>query len=84
MEQNQAHQPHQKKRFSEEEALDKVEKKIDHTMGKIMNKGIFNKIFNHKIVKNILNSHIVNDGNHKVQPYLTTIFTVVGRISLVT
>jgi len=36
MEQN--HQEHQKKHFSEEETLDKVERKIDHTMEKVMNK----------------------------------------------
>jgi len=31
------HQEHQKKRFSEEATLDKVEKKIDHSMEKLMN-----------------------------------------------
>ena len=78
------HQEHQKKHFSEEATLDKVEKKIDHSMQKIMNKWIFAKFLNHKIVKNILGNHFVNDANHKVQPYLTTIFTIVGRISLIT
>jgi len=34
---HQEHQTHQKKRFSEEETLDRVEKKIDYTMEKIMN-----------------------------------------------
>lgn len=78
------HQEHQKKHFSEEAALDKMEKKIDHNMEKIMNKGIFHKFLNHKIMKNILDAHFVNDINHKVHPYLKTIFTIVWRISLIT
>lgn len=36
MEQTHPHHPHQKKHFSEEAALDNVEKKIDHSMSKIM------------------------------------------------
>ncbi|MCX6824305.1 MAG: hypothetical protein NT085_04210, partial [candidate division SR1 bacterium] len=51
---------------------------------KIMNKGIFTTFLNHKIVKNILGYHFVHDVNHKIQPYLKTIFTIVGRISLIT
>jgi hypothetical protein len=35
---HQPHQEHQKKHFSEEDTLDKVEKKIDYNMEKIMNK----------------------------------------------
>jgi hypothetical protein len=81
MEQN---QPHQKKHFSEEETLDKVERKIDQNMEKIMKKGFVHKFINNKIVKDILGAHFVNDSNHKLQPYLKTIFTIVGRISLIT
>ncbi|MFA6256249.1 MAG: hypothetical protein WC606_03625 [Candidatus Absconditabacterales bacterium] len=77
-------QQHQKKHFSEEATLDKVEKKIDHNMEKIMNKGFVQKFLNLKIVKDILGAHFVNDINHKLQPYLKTIFTIVGRISLIT
>ena len=75
---------HQKKHFSEEAALDKVEKNIDYTMEKIMNKGIFASFIHHPIIKNILDSHFVNDINHKLQAYLRTIFIIVGRISLIT
>jgi len=75
---------HQKKHFNEEATLDKVEKNIDHTMKKIMNTWIFAKILNHKIVKDILSSHVVNDVNSKLESYLKTIFIVVGRISLIT
>jgi len=78
------HEPHQKKHFSEEETLDKVEKKIDYNMEKIMNKGFVQKFLNIKIVKDILSAHFVVDINHKLQPYLKTIFTIVGRISLIT
>ena len=75
---------HQKKHFNEEATLDKMEKKIDYNMEKIMNKWIFATILNHKIVKDILSSHIVHDVNTKLQSYLTTIFIIVGRISLIT
>ena len=78
------HQPHQKKHFSEEATLDKVEKKIDHNMEKIMNKGFVQKFLNLKIVKDILGAHFVNDINHKLQPYLKNLFTIVWRISLIT
>ena len=75
---------HQKRHFSEEAALDKVEKNIDFTMEKIMNKWIFARFMHHPIIKNILASHFVNDINHKLQAYLRTIFIIVGRISLIT
>ena len=75
---------HTKRHFSEEAALDKVEKNIDYTMEKIMNKGIFARFIHHPIIKNILASHFVNDINHKLQTYLRTIFIIVGRISLIT
>ena len=75
---------HQKRHFSEEAALDKVEKNIDFTMEKIMNKWIFARFMHHPIIKNILASHFVNDINHKLQAYLRTIFIIVGRISLST
>ena len=81
---HQEHQTHQKKRFSEEETLDKVEKKIDHNMEKIMNHWFAHKFINLKIVKDILGSHAVNEANHKLQSHLRTIFMIVGRISLIT
>lgn len=74
----------QKKHFSEEVTLDKMERKIDHNMEKIMNRWFVHTFLNYKIVKDILASHLVNDMNHKLQPYLKTIFTIVGRISLIT
>ena len=75
---------HPKKHFSEEETLDKVEHKIDRTMDKIMNQWFVHKFLSNKIVKDILNSHFANGINHSLQPYLKTIFTVIGRISLIT
>jgi len=48
------HEPHQKKRFSEEETLDKVGKKIDEKMERIMNKSFVHKFLDLKIVKDIL------------------------------
>lgn len=80
----QQHQEHQKKHFSEEEALDKVEKRIDHNMEKIMNKGFVHKFLTNKIVKDILNFHFVSDVNRNLQPYLKNIFIIVGWISLIT
>ncbi len=47
-------QEHPKKHFSEEEALEKVEKKLDEKMGKIMRQGFVQKFLNHKIVKQVL------------------------------
>lgn len=61
-----------------------MERKIDHNMEKIMNRWFVHTFLNYKIVKDILASHLVNDMNHKLQPYLKTIFTIVGRISLIT
>lgn len=84
MEQTHAQHPHQKKHFSEEATLDKVEKKIDHNMEKIMNTWFVKKFLDLKIVKQVLDSHFVHDINTKLQPYLKTIFTIVGRISLIT
>ncbi len=84
MEQTHPQHPHQKKHFSEEAALDTVEKKIDHSMSKIMSKWFVHKFVSNKIVKQILGAHFVNDVNTKLQPYLKTIFTVIGWISLIT
>ena len=75
---------HQKKRFSEEATLDTVEKKIDHTMEKIMNKSFVHMFLTTPVIKNILNSRFVHDSNNALQEYLKTIFIVVGRISLIT
>ena len=71
---------HQKKRFNEEETLDKAEKKIDDVMGKITNKGnkFTQKVLTNKIFKDIINFHMVTDANHKIQPHLKTIFMVIG------
>lgn len=77
-------QEHQKKHFSEEETLEKAEKKLDEKMEKIMKHGFVQKFLNLKIVKQVLWAHIVNDINHKISPYLKTIFIIVGWISLVT
>ena len=74
----------QKKRhFSEEETLEKLESKIDHNMEKIMNKWFIHRFLEHKVIKNILSTHVVNDGNSRLQPYLNIIFTLVGWISLI-
>lgn len=81
---HQEHQTHQKKRFSEEETLDRVEKKIDHNMEKIMNHWFAHKFLDLKIVKDILGAHIVNEANHKVQPHINIIFIIVGWLSLIT
>lgn len=75
---------HQKKHFSEEAALDNVERKIDQNMEKIMKKWIFSLFLNHKIVKNIVDSHFVHEVNHAIQSYLRIIFLVVWWISLIT
>ena len=75
---------HQKRHFSEEETLDNVERKIDHGMEKIMNTWLTHKFLAIKFIKNILDAHFINDINHKLQPYFRIIFTVVGRISLIT
>ncbi len=77
-------QAHQKKHFSEEDTLDKVEKKIDQNMEKIMKKWFVQKFLNHKIIKDILASHFINYINHTVQPYLKTIFTILWWISFIT
>ena len=74
--------PH-KKRFSEEETLDKMEKKIDQKMNKVMNQSFVRKFLNLKIMKDILNSHMVNDVVRKLHPSLKTLFIVVGWISLI-
>jgi anaerobic ribonucleoside-triphosphate reductase len=75
---------HHKKHFSEEEALENVEKKIDDKMNKIMNKSFVHKFLDLKIMKDILSSHIVNDANHKLRPSLKILFTILGWISVVT
>jgi len=73
-----------KKHFSEEEALENAEKKLDENMDKIMKKWFVHKFLNFKIMKDILSSHIVNDANHKLHPSLKVLFTVLGWISVVT
>lgn len=47
-------QEHQKKHFSEEETLEKAEKKLDEKMEKIMKHGFVQKFLNLKIVKQVL------------------------------
>jgi len=75
---------HHKKHFSEEEALENVEKKLDEKMDKIMSKWFVHKFLDLKIIKDILSSHIVNDANHKLRPSLSVLFTILGWISVVT
>lgn len=75
---------HQKRHFSEEAALDNVEKKIDQKMEKLMKKSIFAKFMNSSLIKDLLASHLLNDINNSLHSYLKTIFVVVGRISLIT
>ncbi len=81
---HQPHQEYQKKHFSEEEALDKAEKKLDEKMEKIMKQSFIHKFLTLKIVKDIIGAHMINDINHKIAPYLKTIFIIVGWISLIT
>lgn len=78
-------QPHQKKHFSEEETLDKAEKKVDDVMGKITKKWdrLTQRFLNASWFKNILNFPMVTEANKKLQPYLKIIFMVIGWISLV-
>ena len=49
-----------------------------------MKKWFTHKFLDLKIIKSILSAHFVHDANHKLQPYLKTIFTIVGWISLIT
>lgn len=76
-------QHHPKKRFSEEEALEKMEKTIDQKMEKIMKQWFVHKFLDLKIMKDLFASHIVNDINHKIHTHLYTIFLVVWWITLV-
>lgn len=80
---HEAHNSHHTPYFNEEEALDKVEQRLDHTMEKIMNKGFVSKFLNIKIIKDIIHSHFVHEANHKISSFLSVTFTVIGRISLV-
>lgn len=77
---------HQKKRFNEEETLDKAEKKIDDVMEKIVHKWswIIHKFLSLKVVKDVLASHFITDINNKLHPYIATIFTVIWWISIIT
>lgn len=75
---------HHKKRFSEEEALENVEKKLDEKMDKIMSKWFVHKFLDLKFMKDVLSSHIVNDANHKIKNSLSILFTVLGWISVAT
>jgi len=72
-----------KKRFNEEEALEKMEKKMDQKMEKIMKIGFVRKFLNLPFMKKILDHHVVNDINNKLTPSLKLIFTVVGWVSLI-
>lgn len=73
-----------KKRFSEEKALENIEKKLDTIMNKITNIFCIQKFLDLKIMKDILSSHVVIDGNDKIQFYLKNLFLVLGWISVVT
>lgn len=59
------------------------EKKLDKKMDEFMKKWFLEKITNHKIVKDILWSKIINDINKYLQPYLKKIFLVMWRISII-
>lgn len=78
----------QKKHFSEEEALDKMEGKIDALMEKVVKKSFIHRFIQwflgNAFVKKVLNHSWVNEMEHKLQPYLKTIFMVVGWISIIT
>lgn len=78
------HHPHHKKRFSEEEALEKMEYKIDKNMEKIMNKWFVHRFLTLKFIKDLLASHTFTDINHRISSYLKTIFVIVWWISLIT
>lgn len=73
-----------KKHFSEEEALENIEKKLDENMNKIMKQWFIQNFLNFKIMKDILSSQIVNDINIKVHDYLKNVFVILGWISVVT
>lgn len=75
--------PQQKRHFSEEETLEKIETKIDVTMEKIAHWPFVSKFLNHKFLKNILAMHAVSEINHKIQDYLGILLAVVGRVSLI-
>lgn len=59
------------------------EKKLDKKMDEFMKKWFLEKITNHKIVKDILWSKIINDINKYLQPYLKKIFLVMWRLSII-
>ncbi len=80
----QIHQSHQKKRFSEEEALEKMEHNIDKNMEKIMNTWFVYTFINLKLIKDLLASNVVNDINHRISSSLKPIFIIVGWISFIT
>ncbi len=71
-----------KKHFSEEETLEKVEKKIDTEMDKIMKQGFVRKFQENKLIKDILHSKIVHEANEKIKEYVRIIFIVIWWIAL--
>jgi len=73
----------QKKRFSEEEALEKIEKNIDQKMEKVMKQSFITSFLHRKYITMILRSHFVEDINVKLQWWLRLFFSIVWRISLI-
>lgn len=71
------------KRFDEEAVLDKAAYTLDQKMGKLMDKGFAQKFLALPWIKKVLTSKSVRDINIKLQPYLKTIFSVIGWISLI-
>lgn len=72
-----------KKRFSEEETLDKVEKKINDRIEKIIMYPFVKKVLRLPFFTYILNYHIVNDANHQLKKHLETIFRIIAYFFLV-
>lgn len=71
------------KHFDEEAVLNKAASTLDQKMAKLTDKWFAQKFIALSWIKKILTSKFVRDINIKIQPYLKTIFTVVGWISLV-
>lgn len=74
---------HNVKKMFDENNLDVAEKKLDRNMDKLANIWRVQKLIDHKWMKDILGSKVVNDANAKIVPYLKTIFLIIGWISVV-
>lgn len=74
---------HIAKKVFDENNMDKAEHALDKKMEKIMKKWRVEKFCQNKIVHDILYSKVITDINHKIAPYLKTIFIILGWIALV-